>query len=205
MTHSRYSESTRAALFYTSLSSTFGDILLFWIEMPRAKIRRIFLPHEGAPDFQHARRAFPEAKPHVSDRHVPALITSAVESISSILSGTPRPFPIELLKESLSALPDFQQRVLSLEATIPFGYISTYGELAAAASSPKGARAAARVLSHNPFPILIPCHRVISSSGSLAGYQGGMEMKKQLLRQEGLPFIADRVDISTAHFWHFHA
>ncbi len=205
MTHSKHSASAPDAPLYMSLSSRFGDILLFWVEAPSVKIRRIFLTREGAPDYPRARIAFPEVPRRANDRQLPASIASAADIIISILSGAPMASPIELLRESLDELLPFQRRVLSLEATIPFGYISTYHELASAAGSPNGARAAARALSHNPFPILIPCHRVISSSGSLAGYQGGMEMKRELLRQEGLSFIGDRVDILHANLWHFQA
>lgn len=205
MTHSRHAASAQDAPLYTALGSRFGDILLFWTEEPHVKILRVFLPRQGAPDYQLARIAFPGAQPCAKSRQLPASIASASEIIVSILSGAPLPSPIELFEESLDKLPPFQRLVLALEATIPFGYISTYSELAAAAGSPKGARAAASALSHNPFPILVPCHRVISSSGRLAGYQGGIEMKKELLCQEGLSFIGDRADISRARFWHFHA
>ncbi len=182
------------SLLSTTISSRFGAIVLVWTETPRVKIHRIFLPREGVQKIMYA---------HSGIR--PPLIEKAAERIASILSGIPQPSSIELIEEGLAELPSFQRRILTLEATIPFGRISTYRALATAADSPSSARAAAYALSHNPFPILIPCHRIISSSGDLAGYQGGIAMKQQLLRQEGLPFVGDRVDFSQVDIWSFPA
>jgi methylated-DNA-[protein]-cysteine S-methyltransferase len=86
--------------------------------------------------------------------------------------------------------PPFQQKVLSEEHKIPRGAVSTYRRLAAQAGRPKGARAAGNALAKNPFPIIIPCHRVIRTDGSIGGYQGGVEMKRALLEMEGIAFDA---------------
>lgn len=83
----------------------------------------------------------------------------------------------------------FQQRVLQRCREIPYGQTMTYGELAAAVGAPGAARAVGSVMARNCIPLVIPCHRVIPSSGRLGGYsaEGGTRMKLRLLEAEGLP------------------
>jgi methylated-DNA-[protein]-cysteine S-methyltransferase len=79
----------------------------------------------------------------------------------------------------------FGQRVLRHTAQIPYGHVSTYKTMAAAAGSPRGARAAGNALGSNPIPIVVPCHRVLHSGGGLGGYGGGLDRKEFLLKLEG--------------------
>jgi len=79
----------------------------------------------------------------------------------------------------------FGQRVLRHTARIPYGHVSTYKTMAAAAGSPRGARAAGNALGSNPIPIVVPCHRVLHSGGGLGGYGGGLDRKEFLLKLEG--------------------
>ncbi len=81
---------------------------------------------------------------------------------------------------------EFQTRVWSATAAIPFGTTVTYGELAEMAGKPRAARAVGTAMKRNPLPILIPCHRVIAANGKLGGFGGGLEMKRWLLRHEGV-------------------
>jgi methylated-DNA-[protein]-cysteine S-methyltransferase len=80
----------------------------------------------------------------------------------------------------------FGQRVLRQTARIPYGRASTYKGVAAAAGSPRGARAAGNALGSNPIPIVVPCHRVLHSGGGLGGYGGGLDRKEFLLKLEGV-------------------
>jgi methylated-DNA-[protein]-cysteine S-methyltransferase len=81
--------------------------------------------------------------------------------------------------------PGFFRRVLEVTARIPFGSVSTYGDVAKLAGSPRAARAAGNALHINPVPIVVPCHRVVPSSGGIGRY-GGQEWRKAfLLRLEG--------------------
>jgi methylated-DNA-[protein]-cysteine S-methyltransferase len=80
----------------------------------------------------------------------------------------------------------FGRRVLMQTARIPFGGVSTYKSVAAAAGSPRGARAAGNALGANPIPIVVPCHRVLHSGGGLGGYGGGPDRKEFLLKLEGV-------------------
>lgn len=85
----------------------------------------------------------------------------------------------------LRSLPRFTLAVLRELARIPYGETATYGELAARVGHPRAARAVGTVLNRNRIPIVLPCHRIVGSSGSLTGYAGGLERKAALLELEG--------------------
>ena len=93
----------------------------------------------------------------------------------------------------------FSGEVLRATARVPYGSLTTYRDVATAAGSPRAFRAAGNALHVNPIPIVVPCHRVVPSSGSLGGYGGGVERKEFLLRLEGAklsarnPAVAPRV------------
>ena len=83
---------------------------------------------------------------------------------------------------------DFQIKVWNAISKIPKGRVKTYKELARSIRKPKASRAVANACGKNPFPIKIPCHRVIRSDGRLGGYsgKGGIKTKRRLLRNEGV-------------------
>ena len=86
---------------------------------------------------------------------------------------------------------DFQRRVWIEIARIPFGETLTYAQLARRAGAPGAARAAGAATGRNPLSIIVPCHRVVGTDGSLTGYAGGIERKTKLLEIEGaLPIVA---------------
>ncbi len=89
-------------------------------------------------------------------------------------------FPIDL-----STASPFVQRVLQATARVPFGHLVSYKTIARDIGDPKATRAVGNALGHNPVPIVIPCHRVIRSDGSLGGYTGGTFIKRHLLTLEG--------------------
>lgn len=85
---------------------------------------------------------------------------------------------------------DFRKRVWGILCEIPYGAVTTYGEIAKKMAQKTGkenlsAQAVGGAVSHNPISIIIPCHRVVGSSGSLTGYAGGIETKIKLLEWEG--------------------
>lgn len=79
---------------------------------------------------------------------------------------------------------EFQQRVWTVLRTIPYGRTWSYGELAAAVGNPKASRAVGSANGRNPISIIVPCHRVIGSTGAITGYGGGIERKQALLDLE---------------------
>ena len=90
----------------------------------------------------------------------------------------------------LSPVSDFRQQVWKLLLEIPYGEVITYGELARRLAQRKGlnsmsAQAVGGAVGHNPISIIIPCHRVVGTDGSLIGYAGGVEKKSWLLKLEG--------------------
>lgn len=78
----------------------------------------------------------------------------------------------------------FQTAVLKYTAGIPYGEVTTYGQLAAAVGSPQAARAVGGALHINRTPVVVPCHRVVGAGGSLTGFGGGLDLKKALLLLE---------------------
>jgi methylated-DNA-[protein]-cysteine S-methyltransferase len=85
----------------------------------------------------------------------------------------------------LGRVPPFQRRVLDATARIPAGRVATYTQVAVRAGSPRASRAAGNALHANPVAIIVPCHRVLRTDGSLGGYGGGLPIKEWLLRHEG--------------------
>jgi methylated-DNA-[protein]-cysteine S-methyltransferase len=80
---------------------------------------------------------------------------------------------------------EFSRRVLERLGKVPHGEVTTYGALAKAVGRPRAARAVGTVMNRNPIPIVLPCHRVVGSNGSLVGYAGGLDRKRLLLSLEG--------------------
>ena len=89
------------------------------------------------------------------------------------------------LSVDLRGATPFTVQVLEELARVPYGRTATYGELAARVGRPRAARAIGMVMNHNPIPIVLPCHRIVGSNGTLVGYGGGLDRKEQLLRLEG--------------------
>jgi methylated-DNA-[protein]-cysteine S-methyltransferase len=112
--------------------------------------------------------------------------------LEEYLKGKRKVFNLGL---DLDYMPPFKFKALHTALRIPFGQVITYGELAEMAGSPKAARAAGQAMATNPIPIVIPCHRVVGSTGQLTGFglEGGIKIKKRLLQMEGAAFKGDRV------------
>jgi len=84
----------------------------------------------------------------------------------------------------LSKLSPFTFNVLTTLQKQPFGTLTSYKDLAKAIDCPKGARAVGQSVGRNPFLLIIPCHRVITSNGALGGFSAGLELKKNLIQYE---------------------
>lgn len=87
--------------------------------------------------------------------------------------------------------PPFRQQVLKRLAQVPHGKSLTYGELAEAVHNPHAARAVGQAVGHNPFSIVIPCHRVLAANGRLGGFSGGLAWKRYLLHHEGIEYRSE--------------
>jgi methylated-DNA-[protein]-cysteine S-methyltransferase len=109
--------------------------------------------------------------------------------LDEYLDGRRRDFDLPL---DLRGREGFSRDILERLAKVPYGEVTTYKSLAVEAGNPRAARAVGTIMNRNPIPIVLPCHRVVGSNGSLVGYGGGLERKRLLLDLEaGTP----RLDI----------
>jgi methylated-DNA-[protein]-cysteine S-methyltransferase len=106
----------------------------------------------------------------------------ARRQLDEYFDGQRREFDLEV---DLRPAREFGRSVLEQLARVPYGELTTYGALAAKAGRPRAARAVGTVMNRNPVPIVLPCHRVVGSTGSLVGYAGGLDRKRTLLELEG--------------------
>ncbi len=93
-----------------------------------------------------------------------------------------------LIKIAMQKGTPFQRAVWRVLQTIPYGEVRTYQWVAKKIGRPKAVRAVGNACGANPLPVIIPCHRVIASDGSLGGFSGGLRRKKRLLKREGFNF-----------------
>jgi methylated-DNA-[protein]-cysteine S-methyltransferase len=160
------------------VASQFGTVSLLWRAAAQGpKVTRVVLPNEQS--------SWAGRLPDAAAQEMTAL----AELLRRFLTGEEVAFDLGLL--ALEECSAFQRRVLLAEAGVPRGWLTTYARLAARLEAPRAARAAGGALAHNPFPLIIPCHRAVRSDGSLGGFRGGLEMKRTLLKFEGIDVGAD--------------
>ena len=140
-------------------------------------LRRVYWPGEKLPQgAEFARLA--EAPPKVA-----RLLKTTAKQLADYFSGRRVRFTAKL---DLSCLSPFAKNVLRALARMPYGQTITYGQLAKRVGSAGAARAVGNVMAQNPVPIIVPCHRVVASGGSLGGFSapGGWKVKRDLLNRE---------------------
>ncbi len=113
-------------------------------------------------------------------REDPAAFEEAVAQLDEYFAGTRRTFDLPFALEGT----EFQMKVWSALAAIPFGATCAYGELALRLGAASAARAVGAACGRNPLPVIIPCHRAVAADGRLAGYRGGLDAKRRLLAHE---------------------
>ena len=122
------------------------------------------------------KRYFPEA--HWVENQKP--LQEVLHQLEAYFAGKLKAFSLDIC---LNVTP-FQEKVLTALRQVPYGETVSYGELAKNIGSPKASRAVGQANARNPIPIVIPCHRVIGSSGKLTGFGGGIAVKQSLLDLE---------------------
>ena len=159
-----------------SVDSPIGSLLL--VGTARGVLRIVFPneDHDAVLDRISAR-----VSPRIVE--MPARLDAIRRELDEYFAGERRQFDVEL---DWSLVGDFGRRVLGACAAVPYGTVTTYAQLAAEIGSPRAARATGTALGSNPIPIVVPCHRVLRSGGGLGGYAGGLDVKEQLLRLEGV-------------------
>ncbi|MET9227868.1 methylated-DNA--[protein]-cysteine S-methyltransferase [Lentzea sp. NPDC003310] len=111
----------------------------------------------------------------------------ARRQLDEYFAGTRRTFDLELAPRGSA----FERKVWALLTRIPYGETRTYGQLAAELGDPAAAQAVGNANGWNPISIIVPCHRVVGSAGSLTGYAGGLDRKRYLLSLEEPPAEED--------------
>jgi methylated-DNA-[protein]-cysteine S-methyltransferase len=113
----------------------------------------------------------------------PGLFEELINRFRTYFSGRKITFPDRL---DLCGATAFQRQVWEVTRLIPYGSTESYAWVAKRMEKPGAARAVGQALSKNPLPIVVPCHRVLTSGGKLGGFSGGLEMKRSLLHLEAM-------------------
>jgi len=138
------------------------------------------------PDADEAslRRCIQRRQPGSAEAVPPAAIQDVVQRIQALMQGE----RVDLSQSplALDGLPDFHRRAYELALTIQPGDTRTYGEIAQQLGEPGAARAVGQAMGSNPFPIIVPCHRVLAAGGRSGGFSspGGVDTKRRLLEIE---------------------
>jgi len=104
------------------------------------------------------------------DKQSNRISQTAAEQIMEYFAGKRKTFDLPV---SFASMSPFARKILSGLITVPYGETRSYGALAAICGHPLAARAVGRVMAANPVPIIVPCHRIVGSSGKMTGYSGG--------------------------------
>jgi len=153
-------------IYYQYMKSPVGKLLVAGDEKG---LHLINFPKEG-------KASLPESE----WKENPKPLQEALRQLEAYFSGTLKTFSLSLC---LNVSP-FQKKVLTALRRVPYGETVSYGELAKNIGNPKASRAVGQANARNPIPIVIPCHRVIGSSGKLTGFGGGIAVKQSLLDLE---------------------
>jgi methylated-DNA-[protein]-cysteine S-methyltransferase len=151
-------------LFRVNVASPVG----FWgVEGDERAITRIYLPHEESP---------------ASEGTCPDAVAAGAQQLNEYFANGRTIFQVDLAPVTATS---FQRDVWAALSDIPFGEVRTYTDVAAAVNRPRATRAVGNANHVNPWPIVVPCHRVVAMHG-LGGYGGGDTVKRYLLNLEGV-------------------
>ena len=123
--------------------------------------------------------------PGASETAPPPEVQVVIDAVLDQLAG--KDCDLGWVRLDMEGLPPFHKRVYEVARTIPGGATLTYGEVARRMGAPRAARAVGQALGRNPFPVVVPCHRVVAAGGKLGGFSahGGTSTKERLLAIEG--------------------
>ncbi|MBW4078604.1 MAG: methylated-DNA--[protein]-cysteine S-methyltransferase [Acidobacteria bacterium] len=153
-------------LFRINVKSPVGA---WGVEGTESGVTRIYLPHE---------------KRSPSRGSAPLPVADAARQLEEFFAGSRQTFKVDLGDAPATA---FQRDVWNALGAIPFGEVRTYADMAIMVGRPLAARAVGNANHANPWPVVIPCHRVVAATG-LGGYGGGDEVKRYLLALEGVEY-----------------
>jgi methylated-DNA-[protein]-cysteine S-methyltransferase len=172
----RASEEGLLDVAYTMTDSPFGALLL--ATTPKGLVR-VGLPNQDADEL------LVDLATRVSPRvlEAPTQFDEARRELDLYFEGKLTEFDLPL---DWQLSKDFRRKVLRAIARIPYGQTRSYTQMATSAGNVRAVRAAGTACGTNPIPVVVPCHRVLRSGGALGGYGGGLPMKEELLRLEGV-------------------
>ncbi|MGH2710629.1 MAG: methylated-DNA--[protein]-cysteine S-methyltransferase [Actinomycetota bacterium] len=160
---------------YTETDSPFGPL---FVAVTRRGLVRLAYPNEDRDEVLEELSA--DVSPRVLES--PVQLDEVRRQLDEYFAQRAQGFDLEI---DYALTHGFTRKVLRATARIPYGELTTYRVVATRAGSPRGSRAAGNALGSNPIPIVVPCHRVIHTSGGLGGYTGGLDRKEFLLHLEG--------------------
>ena len=163
-------------IFWSELSTPLGT---FGFASSECGLLTLLLPNAVGERDRSIRKLAPGAQ--IIDDDGPN--AEAVRQVREYLDGERTAFDLPLDQRGS----EFQIAVWKAVYAVPWGQTTSYGEIARRIGFPDAARAVGAANGANPHPIIVPCHRIIGSDGSLTGYGGGLELKRQLLALEGVP------------------
>lgn len=162
-------------IYYAQMQSPIGPLFLVADEEGLREVR-----------FEHERRA------HIPDdswQHSAQKLAQVRRQLDAYFAGERQTFDLPLNLQGT----DFQRAVWQALTTIPYAHTTSYGELSRQIQKPTASRAVGAANGRNPIPIIIPCHRVIGSNGTLTGFAGGLAAKHWLLSHESKHLLFNRV------------
>ncbi len=158
-------------VFYTTIKSPVGPLLLAGDERGLLRVSFGMVSVGGGKSERFPKAGWKEnGEP----------FTPVIRQLRAYFGGELKEFDVPLVMEGT----EFQLQVWRTLRTIPYGATISYGKLAQRIGNPKAMRAVGLANGSNPIPIIVPCHRVIGSNGSLTGFGGGLANKKKLLALE---------------------
>jgi methylated-DNA-[protein]-cysteine S-methyltransferase len=173
-------------MFYQIIKAGKDEIGLVWDSIDgNAIIDAVYLPGKEKMTRKIV-RDYPDVK---QTSH--AISGGVDQVIMDLYEGKKKKFDLNRL--NLKRLTKFSASVLKQAFKIPRGKVATYSGIASRVGHPRAARAVGTVMANNPFPIIIPCHRVIRADGKIGQFGGGAKMKRELLEREGVLFGPQKV------------
>ena len=161
---------------YHICTTAFGYTAILFLSEPFL-VKRIYLPHSHKKVLKMRIQKSGLSKPG----HSRAAINMC-KDIKAYFEGDPIKATWKFL--DISRLTPLQRSVLEAVSSVPHGEVRSYGQIAAQVGHPRACRFVGTTLARNPFPILIPCHRIVRADGSPGGFYGGTDLKKRMLLLE---------------------
>jgi methylated-DNA-[protein]-cysteine S-methyltransferase len=166
---------------YHLWATAFGYVAILFQADPFL-VNRVFLPHTPRKDLIRRIQRTGPSKPGCT-----AAVLDIRKDVQAYFSGSPLRAPWKAL--DLRGFTPLQRSVLEAVARVPYGQVRSYGQIAAQVGRPRAYRFVGTTLARNPFPILIPCHRIILADGSPGHFRGGRALKKRMLDLEQMSVL----------------